>query len=64
MLIIDRFEGSFAVVETNEGIVNIPRSELPKEAKEGDCLRLLVDRDGTAARKKRIEGMMGSLFKD
>ena len=64
MLIIDRFEGDFAVVETNDGVIYMPHAELPKGAKEGDCLRLTVDGDGTAARKKRIEGMVNSLFKD
>ena len=64
MLIIDRFEGDFAVVETDKGFVNIPRSELPKGAKEGDCLRFVIDESDTAARKKRIDGMMAGIFKD
>ena len=62
MLVIDRFEGDYAVVETNSGVVNIPRSELPKGAKEGDTLRISVDADDTEARKKRIDGMMNTLF--
>ena len=64
MLIIDRFEGNFAVVETDSGMINVPRFDLPDGAKEGDVLLLSVDSDGTASRKKRIDGMMNSLFKD
>ena len=63
MLIIDRFEGDFAVIETDEGMINIPRSDLPTGAKEGDILRLVIDTDGTETRKKRIAGMMDKLFK-
>lgn len=41
MLIIDRFEGDFAVVEYKEGrTFNLPRSLLPPGAKEGDVLQL------------------------
>ena len=63
MLIIDRFEGDYAIVETDKGMANIPRSELPKGAKEGDILRIAVDADATEARKKRIDGMMDTLFR-
>ena len=63
MLIIDRFEGEYAVVETDKGMINIPRADLPTGAKEGDALKLTIDADGTKARKKRIDGMMNSLFK-
>ena len=38
-LIIDRFEGEFAVCENEEGkMINISRNKLPKEAKEGDVI--------------------------
>ena len=38
-LIIDRFEGNFAVCETeNKTFVNIPKSELPSLINEGDVL--------------------------
>jgi hypothetical protein len=64
MLIIDRFEGSYAVVEAGDEMVNIPRSLLPIGAKEGDSLRLVIDEDDTAARVIRIEEKMNKLFKD
>jgi len=63
MLIIDRFEGDFAVVETDNGFINIPKTDVPADAKEGDVLLLSLSKDETEARKKRIDGMMDSLFK-
>ena len=63
MLIIDRFEGDFVVVETANGFVNIPRTDVPTAAKEGDVLVLSLDKNETEVRKKRIDGMMNSLFK-
>jgi len=64
MLIIDRFEGDFAVVETSDGFINIPKKDLPCNAKEGDVLSVNIDSNETDSRKKRIEGMMNNLFKD
>jgi len=64
LLIIDRFEGDFAVVETDDGFVNIPRIDLPVGAQEGDVLTLVLDKTGTENRKERIDGMMNKLFKD
>jgi len=63
MLILDRFEGDLAVIETDTGLLNIPRSELPAGAKEGDTIRLIVDAEETAARKKSIDERMNKLFK-
>ena len=55
MTIIDRFEGSIAVLETAEGMISVERSLLPKKAAEGD---VLIYSDGswsidTAATEKR-----------
>ena len=63
MLIIDRFEGEFAIVETDSGMVNIPITELPKNAKEGNVLKLSIDKDSTAQRKKHIKNLMNEVFK-
>jgi hypothetical protein len=65
MLIIDRFEGDFAVVEYKEDhTFNLPRSLLPPGAKEGDVLQLTltIDDESTASRKRRIETLMEELF--
>jgi len=63
MLIIDRFEGKFAVVETTDGMVNIPKSDLPTGAKEGDVLKIVIEEGATKARAERIEKKMNDLFK-
>jgi hypothetical protein len=62
MLIIDRFEGDFAVVETDKGMINIPKADMPNGAKEGDVLSIAINSDETASRKKRIEDKMNRLF--
>ena len=64
MLIIDRFEGEFAIVETDKGMVSIPRADIPAAAREGDVLALEIDKAETGGRKERIDGMMDKLFKD
>lgn len=63
MLIIDRFEGNYAVIETSDGTVNIPRSDIPSGAKESDVLLLVADSGATEERKKRIDEKMNRLFK-
>ena len=64
-LIIDRFEGDFAVCETQElKFVNIPKAALPDEAKEGDVISISIDKSQTDKRKEKINGLMNSLFKD
>ena len=62
MLIIDRFEGDFAVIETENGFINIPRKDVPSNANEGDVLELSFKRNETEKRKEHIDGMMNSLF--
>jgi hypothetical protein len=64
MLIIDRFVENFAVVETANGMVNIPRADIPQTAREGDTLIFQIDKDTTNKRKERIEKKMNKLFKD
>lgn len=57
MIIIDRFEGDFAVAETEQGMMNILTVELPEDAKEGDVIYYengvyLIDRKETENRRK------------
>lgn len=65
---IDRFEGDFAVCEDdNLKIINIPRSKLPKEAKEGDVLKCFegnyaVDYEETKRRKLRAFELQKIIF--
>ncbi|MBR2283932.1 MAG: DUF3006 domain-containing protein [Ruminococcus sp.] len=57
MIIIDRLEGSMAVLEIDGNIENIDRSLLPEGAKEGDILLLhgggyTIDRERTEQRRR------------
>lgn len=65
VLIIDRFEGDFAVVEYEQGeTFNLPRCLLSPEAREGDVIRITVaiDVEETIKRKKRIADMIDDLL--
>ncbi|TDT62371.1 DUF3006 domain-containing protein [Fonticella tunisiensis] len=58
--VIDRFEGSFAVVVMDDGAIkNIHRDKLPEGAKEGDVLilgdRVEIDVEETKKRKKEAD---------
>ena len=64
MLTIDRFEGDFAVVETSDGFVNIPKEDLPKGAKEGSVLALKIDAQGEKARREYMTNLVNDLFVD
>lgn len=69
-LIIDRFEGDKAVCEQeDQTMVDIPRADLPKEAKEGDGLicedgSYRIDENETNERAERIARKMEQVFKD
>jgi len=67
MLIIDRFEEEWAVIEHDgRGTFNLPRSLLPEEAREGDvlCLELRIDKQATEQRRREIEELTRELFRD
>lgn len=61
-VIIDRFEGDYAVVELEVGkCVNIPKILIP-DAKEGDVIEIKIDRETTEERKKHIEELVNNVF--
>lgn len=68
MLIIDRFEGKFAVCEEEEGTFReISRDQLPPESKEGDCLdyqdgTYQINREETQRRREEILRLQNSLW--
>ena len=77
-VIVDRFEDGFAVCEDeNENMVNIRKHLLPGGTHEGDVLileddyssdrvslrKIVVDRNETAARQKRIQKKFNALWK-
>lgn len=60
-VIIDRFEGNFAVVELEDGTtVNMPKILIP-DANEGDTVTIESYRD--TEREKRIKKLADELFK-
>lgn len=63
-VIIDRFEGEYAVVELEIGkVINVPK-ELFKGANEGDVFKIEFDKSETDFRKKKITNLMNDLFVD
>ncbi|NBG88585.1 DUF3006 domain-containing protein [Isachenkonia alkalipeptolytica] len=63
-VIIDRFEGAFAVVElADKETVNMPRALLPTEAKAGDVIEIRINREQTKQRKAKMENRMKNLWK-
>ncbi|TCO77446.1 DUF3006 domain-containing protein [Marinisporobacter balticus] len=66
--VIDRFEGSFAICQKDDGeMINIEKSRIPFYAKEGDVLSLskdkvIIDQDETGRRKTKIEGITKDLW--
>lgn len=64
LLVLDRFEGEFAVVEYDGQTFNLPKEILPPEAREGDVLNIIVrvDRKATAERREKIQALADNLF--
>lgn len=67
-VIIDRFEGKYAVCEKeNLEMINIDIYKLPTGAKEGDVLiiegnSIRIDEKETESRKERIKKLMEDLW--
>lgn len=65
-MIIDRFEGDFAVCENDGAMISIEKRLLPPQCREGDKIILengtYVIADNTADRE-RIKKKMNALFK-
>jgi len=68
MTVIDRFENSIAVLESDGVIIETDRSQLPDDAHEGDVVvesdgRWIVDVSATEKRRSDIREMMKRLMK-
>jgi hypothetical protein len=67
-VIIDRFEGDYAVCENEDRtMVDILSSKLPREAQVGDILiiegsTIILDIEGTKSRKKEIDDLTKDLW--
>jgi len=66
IIIIDRLEGDWVVVEFEGGTFNIPKALFPQKVREGDVVRItiVVDEEATKDRKKRVEQLADELFED
>ena len=59
MLIIDRFEENWAIIEAqlretpNKVIFKLPRSILPDGLKEGDCLDIIIKKNEAATELRK-----------
>lgn len=64
-LIIDRFEGDWAVIEYGEITFDVPKELLPANAKAGDVLvlKIAVDETTTESRKEAIDELFNRLRK-
>ncbi len=67
MLIIDRFEGDFAVCELDGGHKNIPLQKIDGTPREGDVLiengeRYEISKEETARRRRKMIERQRNLF--
>ncbi|MDD2619511.1 MAG: DUF3006 domain-containing protein [Syntrophomonadaceae bacterium] len=69
-VIIDRFEGEYAVLESEKRVMKrIRRQELPDAAREGDVLiqknkKWIIDIESSIKRKKRMEALAAELWEN
>jgi hypothetical protein len=62
-VVIDRFEGDFAVVELpNRNMIDVPKALLPDEAVEGDIIEIRIDRDEAKNQEVQIKGLMDEVW--
>ncbi|MEN6351226.1 MAG: DUF3006 domain-containing protein [Syntrophomonas sp.] len=65
---VDRFEGDFAVLEIEgKGSINVKRSEIAEEAKEGDVLQQIggewvVNERATLWRQNKLKFLMDEMW--
>ena len=69
MTIIDRFEGEYAVLETDSGMKNVLRDMLPEEAHEGDVVELkngayTINKKAAEKRRRELREKLKKLQKE
>lgn len=63
-VVIDRFEGEYALVEDeNKNIINMPKCLVPVNAKEGSVIKIELDEDETKRRNEDAKSLFDSIFK-
>jgi len=66
--IIDRIEDGIAVIESKSGeIIELPKTALPKGAREGQCLikkgdGYIIDKAGTEKRKAEMRSRLDKIL--
>ena len=68
MMILERREGAWAILETEEGQIRVEASRIPADAPDGAVLteeggRYVYDREATQARLEKIRQRMRRLAK-
>lgn len=53
MLVIDRFEGEYALIQMNKRIFHIPKILVPKGAKEGYVINIQITVDEESTQKQK-----------
>jgi hypothetical protein len=70
LLVVDRFEGSFAVCEQEDGsMIDVDMKVLPEGTREGDVLKFdsgvyAVHAGATTDRTQKIRRLMDKLWRD
>jgi hypothetical protein len=69
MNIIDRFEGEYAVLETENGMKNVLRDMLPEDAREGDVVELkngayTINKKAAEKRRRELREKLKKLQKE
>lgn len=61
-VIIDRFEGEYAIVEIAIGkTIELPKVLIPN-AKEGDVIKIEIDKEETKRRKENVRDLINKVF--
>jgi len=68
MIIVDRFEGDFAVLETDSGMIDVEKSRLSDDVREGDVILELdgfyiKDEETTRQRRAEIIALKNKIMK-
>lgn len=63
-IVIDRIEGEMLVVQLGDGTMADLPAIIAPDAKEGDVLSIVVDKDETSRRKQDVDAMVEKLWND
>lgn len=63
-VIVNRIEGNYLVLELENGnVVDVPKELIP-EAKEGNIVNIIIDKEKTDTRRKKMQELVDSVFED